>query len=362
MQPTKLTPSTMPTTIRLNNRAFVVLGIAGLLALAALAFASRAHAETTPTLTFPIPELGGCASREACKAYCSDSVNQSACQAFAVSHNLKAATSTDDGVKLKAIKANGGPGNCAKGATDPKAACKAYCDSTEHMDECVSYGKDHRLFTADRLGKALKAQMTLPHATTTPLIKTQADFRLYLSHAPEVVKKCVISTIGERSLNSIASGSTTPDMTVGAKIKACFERNRPIMPRSAHASTTDRGGSEGRLKEMGRTPALPPKVKDCLVAKYGADLENQLSQGQPKGEFAQAVARCYQTVFGANAAQVRKEAEHASTTSPLTRPVPPGTRPPFETHESEASGPTSFGDFLRYQVSGLAASFSAFLR
>lgn len=156
---------------RLNNRAFVALGVVALLAAVTLAFAGAARAHGTEDITFPVAELGGCTSRDACKAYCSDSANRTACHAFAVSHSLKVAASTADGSKLRVLlKADGGPGGCAIGATDPKTACRAYCDSRENIDVCVAYGRSHNLFTGERLNEIRKIELRrlLPgHASTT---------------------------------------------------------------------------------------------------------------------------------------------------------------------------------------------------
>ena len=264
----------MTTSIRLNNTALVVLGIVGAALATAFTFSGLARAEETSRITFPVSELGSCADRVACKAYCADTTNRSACLAFARSHSLKVATSTDDGVKLKALKLNGGPGNCAKGATDPKAACKAYCDSTEHMDECVAYGRSHNLFAGERLEHAVKAQMALSRSTTTPFIKAPADFKLYLSYAPEVVKKCVGSAVGQKALDSVVSGATIPDTTLGAKIKACFEQNRPIKP-NTNASTTREGSGE---RMMGKPLRLPPsRTESASSTSFGNFLMHRFS-------------------------------------------------------------------------------------
>src|SRR3989338_391085 len=55
---------------------------AGTLLLAGVAFAQES------TITFPVPELGNCTSKEQCKTYCDDPANHDSCIAFAESHGL----------------------------------------------------------------------------------------------------------------------------------------------------------------------------------------------------------------------------------------------------------------------------------
>jgi len=69
-------------------------------------------------ITFPIPELGNCGSKDACRIYCAQSANAAACIAYGEAHGLM-----DHGVAQKArdfIKMTG-PGGCVG------IACKAYC-------------------------------------------------------------------------------------------------------------------------------------------------------------------------------------------------------------------------------------------
>src|SRR6266404_8416038 len=48
----------------------------------------------TQRITFPIPELGNCASKDACRVYCNDTANIDVCVSFAKAHGLM---NKDDG-------------------------------------------------------------------------------------------------------------------------------------------------------------------------------------------------------------------------------------------------------------------------
>lgn len=132
----------------------------------------RARAATIFDISFPIAELGGCADKNSCKAYCADEANHDVCEQFAADHGISAAPSNQREGKLKAVQKDGGPGNCAVGAKDPQASCKAYCDSTDHIDTCVAYGKSHgflagkQLAEAEKVAKALKGGAKLPEGCT----------------------------------------------------------------------------------------------------------------------------------------------------------------------------------------------------
>ena len=81
---------------------FGAFGIfAGTLLLAGVVFAQES------TVTFPVPELGNCTSKEQCKTYCDDPINHNSCISFAESHGLM----NEEEVKIaRAIGTQKGPG------------------------------------------------------------------------------------------------------------------------------------------------------------------------------------------------------------------------------------------------------------
>ena len=62
-----------------------LLCICGLILL--LATVSVAYAQES-SITFPVADLGGCESKEACKAYCDIETNKESCLSFAESRGL----------------------------------------------------------------------------------------------------------------------------------------------------------------------------------------------------------------------------------------------------------------------------------
>ncbi len=87
-------------------------------------------------ITFPVVELGNCASKEACRLYCDDTTHMDACVAFAQAHGLMNKSEGEQAHKFRKQLETGGPGGC----TSP-SACKAYCDDISHLDVCVQFAE-----------------------------------------------------------------------------------------------------------------------------------------------------------------------------------------------------------------------------
>ncbi len=129
--------------------------------LASFAFifvVQQAHAQetstSTVTITYPVAELGNCASAKACKSYCNQLDPVEACITFAKEHGL---ISTDDAatsLKLKDIKI--GPGGCTT-----KDNCKTYCSDTAHTDECAKFAQDHKILNSDDLQRYRRFQAAI---------------------------------------------------------------------------------------------------------------------------------------------------------------------------------------------------------
>lgn len=133
---------------------------------AAACFASVAFASSPNDITFPVAELGGCASKNACKAYCAELTHAKACTDFARSHNLITEEEAERNESF-ALPAEGGPGGCTS-----HQECRAYCENTAHADECIAFAETHDVMPAEeleeykRITRALKGGATLPGGCT----------------------------------------------------------------------------------------------------------------------------------------------------------------------------------------------------
>ncbi|OHB21900.1 MAG: hypothetical protein A2939_01365 [Parcubacteria group bacterium RIFCSPLOWO2_01_FULL_48_18] len=98
-------------------------------------------------ITFPIPELGGCADKDACKTYCDDISHKNECLVFAQKHGLVTKEDVEKAQKLPST----GPGGCSS-----QNECKAYCDSPDHFDECIAFAEQHGFISAQDAQRAKK--------------------------------------------------------------------------------------------------------------------------------------------------------------------------------------------------------------
>ena len=84
-------------------------------------------------ITFPIPELGGCADVAACAAYCEVPANHQACGDFAAAHGLGPYKEEHD-MLVKAKE---------KFGCDSPESCRDFCGREEHWDQCIEFASQH---------------------------------------------------------------------------------------------------------------------------------------------------------------------------------------------------------------------------
>ena len=145
---------------------------------AAVFTASAAFAQSE--ISFPIAELGGCDSKESCKAYCDNSANSEACLSFAEKNNLMTAEETAMARKFlnerpkirdnvgrpdvkvpepnlnkerveKILAEKGGPGGCKS-----HEECKTYCGDETNIGTCLAFAKENELMSQEELARAEK--------------------------------------------------------------------------------------------------------------------------------------------------------------------------------------------------------------
>ncbi|PIR82324.1 hypothetical protein COU20_02770 [Candidatus Kaiserbacteria bacterium CG10_big_fil_rev_8_21_14_0_10_59_10] len=105
------------------------------LALACLMAASVAFAQGQ-NVTFPIAELGGCASKEQCKMYCDEPANIAACVSFAEANGLM---SPAEAAQARTFAEITGPGGCRG------RECRAVCADPARRTECMAFAQEHGL-------------------------------------------------------------------------------------------------------------------------------------------------------------------------------------------------------------------------
>src|SRR5258708_3675534 len=102
-------------------------------------FSSVAHAQTPTPLTFPIAALGNCADKTACKTFCDDPVNQSACKTFAQTHGLT--KPGDESTPSASILQKAAS---VLGCTSLDS-CKVICSQSANHAKCSEFAKANNL-------------------------------------------------------------------------------------------------------------------------------------------------------------------------------------------------------------------------
>lgn len=116
----------------------------GKLLFFSLLFFVAANTASAQNIKFPVAELGNCANRDACRAYCSEQVNQAQCTAFAKRSGL------DKGEQPKNRPAGNGPEGDQKILQKAKeilscnseSVCRAICDQESNREKCSRFAKE----------------------------------------------------------------------------------------------------------------------------------------------------------------------------------------------------------------------------
>lgn len=139
------------------------------------------------SLTFPIAELGGCASKQDCKTYCDNIDHADACLTFAQAHGLMTKDEVAGAKKVTiAIKADGRPGNCA-GPED----CRKYCSDKSHADECLAFAQKHNLISKEDVSRVGKIVDLIKNGKTPGGCDSKDSCETYCSdssHSDECLK------------------------------------------------------------------------------------------------------------------------------------------------------------------------------
>jgi hypothetical protein len=128
--------------------------------------APTAYAQTPSPIVFPIASLGNCADKEACKKFCNEPANQTACIAFAKEHGLTKQQPVVAQEKTILEKAN-----ALLGCTSVDA-CKALCALKENFQKCSEFAKSNNLPGGQK--NLPNEQELLPQARALGLTATSA--------------------------------------------------------------------------------------------------------------------------------------------------------------------------------------------
>ncbi|MBI2640165.1 MAG: hypothetical protein HYW90_04760 [Candidatus Sungbacteria bacterium] len=113
-------------------------------------------------ISYPVKELGNCASQEACLSYCDDEAHINECLAFAKKNNLLSKDELKKADKFAEL-GNKGPGGCGS-----RKSCEAYCSNISRMDECLGWAETNGFISEKELTEAKKVQAAVKGGAKLP--------------------------------------------------------------------------------------------------------------------------------------------------------------------------------------------------
>lgn len=166
------------------NKKFITPLIFGLgIILAALFLFSQTAAQKISNIKYPVTELNNCSDEIACRAYCDQPKNTTACLNFAEKNNLM---STEEISRAKKFAEVGkGPGECRN-----KSECDLYCGESEHIEECIDFAIKNDLVPPEELEEAKKARAAIKRGVKPPPCRDKKDCDIYCEK-PEHMEECI---------------------------------------------------------------------------------------------------------------------------------------------------------------------------
>lgn len=118
-------------------------------------------------ISYPVRELGNCASEAACRAFCDRTDkpgNVKACVAFARKHSLQPEGELKRSEALiRLVESGRTPGGCKT-----MAACDAYCEDPAHIQECVRVAERFGVLPPEELAEVKKVARALASGARLP--------------------------------------------------------------------------------------------------------------------------------------------------------------------------------------------------
>ena len=167
------------------RHTYSVAGIAFGVLVFSLVVVGNARAQSDEqAVQFPVAELGNCGSQEECKTYCDEPDNIEACIAFAEENDLMPPEEIEMAKKFIAAGAKG-PGGCTG-----KDSCETYCNDLEHIDVCLAFAEENDLMPPEELQEAKKVQAAIKSGVKPPPCGSKKACDAYCE-SPDHMSECI---------------------------------------------------------------------------------------------------------------------------------------------------------------------------
>ncbi len=257
-------------------------------------------------ITYPVAELGNCANKTACYAYCDDMAHIGECATFAEAHGLMNA----EEVRVARLigDAGEGPGGCRS-----KKECEAYCENTANMRACIAFAKRSGSMPEEKIAEAEKMAAFLDSGGQTPgNCRGEKACRAYCE-ATEHMNECAefaikMGFMSEKEAEMFRkTGGKGPGNCVGraceayckdeANREACitFAMEHDLM--SAEDKQSMREGMEKAREALSKTP---PAVRVCIERAVGNEALSRIEQGEgiAPPRLGEVLPQCFREVMG----------------------------------------------------------------
>ncbi|HEY4499775.1 MAG TPA: hypothetical protein VJH70_01390 [Candidatus Paceibacterota bacterium] len=125
---------------------------------------SEEPAKPVKEISYPVTELGSCKNEDDCRVYCDKPGNLEKCIVFAESHSLMNGEEAAKARKFKeSLNSGGTPGGC-----NSQATCESYCNDVSRIDECVAFGEKNGFLKGKELEDAKKVHAAIQRGAKMP--------------------------------------------------------------------------------------------------------------------------------------------------------------------------------------------------
>lgn len=175
-----------------------------------------------------------CKGREECDAYCNSEEHMQECIDFSVAAGMM----SEEDAQMAKKTGGKGPGGCMG-----REECDAFCNNPNNQETCFNFARDNGM---------------IPEKDLKQMEEGRQQMKQSLEQAPAEVIDCLNSVLGPDMVEKMKSGDFMPPRDAGDKMQVCFEKMR---------------GPEGQMTPGCRTP------EECQ--KFCEDNPDKCKDGQP---------------------------------------------------------------------------------
>lgn len=247
---------------------------------------------------------GGCLTPDACESYCDNITNISECVVFAEKNNLMPPAELDEARKIKSALERGvKPPACGS-----KKKCDSYCNSADHMEECMTFALEAGLMSEEEKGEAQKVLVAIKKGAKPPACNGKEECDAYCSDESHF-EECVTfaEAAGFMTEDELKMARKTKGKGPGgcrgkecesfcnnpANQETCFNfalENDLIPPE-------EKARMEQGRQDMARSfSQAPPEILQCIKEKIGEEKFEKAKAGSvmPSRELGDAMGACFE--------------------------------------------------------------------